>query len=141
MSYGPGPGQPPPNNGGWGAPPPPPGGPPPGGPPGGPPPPPPPGPQQGNEQPASQGNSIGALIANAIGLFCCCGGTLPGLILAIIGLTMVNNNPKASRGCTLAAWIWFGLSVLGAIVYVILIFALGWDSPGYYGYYDYDTTY
>ncbi|GAB3440485.1 hypothetical protein GCM10027570_06030 [Streptomonospora sediminis] len=138
MSYGPSGGQPPYGSGGWGAPPPqPPTGPPPpppsGPPPGngsyGPPPPPPgpPGPPGGGgyEEPASKGSAIGAIIANVIGLCLCFGGTLIGLILAIIGLTMAESNPKAARICTIIAWVYFGLAlVLGIIWWVVYGIAL-----------------
>ncbi|MFC4563054.1 hypothetical protein ACFO4E_14410 [Nocardiopsis mangrovi] len=113
MSYGTG-GQPPYGAGGWGGPTPP----PPGGGYGPPPPPPPPlGPQQ---PPASQGSAIGALIANVIGLCLCWVATLPGLILAIIGLSIASSNPSAARTCTLISWILFGVGAVAGVIYIAL---------------------
>ncbi|MFC7328888.1 hypothetical protein [Marinactinospora rubrisoli] len=104
MSY-PGPPPPPPHQGGWGAPPPP----PPGGPYGGPP-----------DPPASAGGAIGALVANALALCLCWALALPGVILAIVAVTQVNDNPKAARVCTLIAWILFGVAAAVGVLYLLL---------------------
>ncbi|GAA4911777.1 hypothetical protein [Streptomonospora salina] len=139
MSYGPSGGQPPyGNSGGYGPPPPP----PPSGPPGGggaygPPPPPPGGPGggPGTEPPANKGAAIGALVANVIGMCLTCGGTTIGLVLAIIGVVMVESNPKAARICTLISWILFALVlIIGLIVWILYgaaIFAEMSSEPSY----------
>ncbi|MDA8368631.1 MAG: hypothetical protein M0026_02025 [Nocardiopsaceae bacterium] len=127
MSYGPG-GQPPHGSGGWGAPPPP----PPGGP-YGPPPPPPPPPGGGGRGPqVNQGSAIGALIANIFGLFFCFCSlfslllAIPGLICAIIGTATMNSNAQTSRGCTMAAWVLFGLSAaLSILMFILSMFLWG----------------
>ncbi|MUL40709.1 hypothetical protein FZ103_05855 [Streptomonospora sp. PA3] len=72
------------------------------------------------EPPANKGSAIGALIANVIGMCFTCGGTLVGLVLAIIGLTMAESNPKAARICTLIAWIYFGVALVVGIIWWVI---------------------
>lgn len=88
-----------------------------------------PGPQAGGEPPPNQGNAIAALVANIVGLFLCCVSlafllAVPGLVLSIIGLVMRESNPRASRLCTLNAWICLGAAVVLSIVVVIFLFLM-----------------
>ncbi|MBB4931572.1 hypothetical protein F4561_002392 [Lipingzhangella halophila] len=84
-------------------------------------------------RPANQGNAIAALIVSALMLCLCWLFALPAVILSIIGMVQVNSNPKASRGCTLAAWILVAVAAVAGILYWMWY---GWAlSPSSYDYY------
>ncbi|ASU84324.1 hypothetical protein CDO52_17330 [Nocardiopsis gilva YIM 90087] len=78
------------------------------------------------EPPASTGSAVGALIANVVGILLCWPFGLIGTVVSIIGLATANSNPRASRGCTLAGWILFGVGVLALIAVILYyVFVVG----------------
>lgn len=86
----------------------------------------------GGQPPASTGSAIGALIANIVGIFACFPFALIGIILAIIGLATASGNPGSARGCTLAAWIMFGVSAvigIGWLLWYVLVLGAAVTSP------------
>ncbi len=86
-------------------------------------------------RPASQGNAIAALIVGILSLCLCSFLSVPGIVLAIVGMTQVNSNPKSSRTFTMIAWILIGVGIIFSLISLFAGFADAWFSPTYY----YDT--
>lgn len=84
------------------------------------------------EPPASRGNAIGALIANILGLCACLPFGIAGVVLAIVALTKVDDNPRTSRTCAILAWVSFALALVGLAIYLFVYGAALLTDPELY---------
>jgi hypothetical protein len=75
----------------------------------------------------SNGMAIGALVANIVAAFLCCGGILwiPGVITAGIAMSRNDSDPESARKLSIASWVCFAVNILLAIGLVITLAVIG----------------
>ena len=75
-----------------------------------------------------QSNSfaVAGLVFSILGAFCCCGpiGCLVGIILSVIGLSQINQNPQAYTTTKTIAWLGIIIGIVGIILNIVM-YSLG----------------
>lgn len=82
------------------------------------------GPIGSGPDPSAKTMAIVLLIANILGLFCCCPAAIGGIIVAIIGLTKADTDGELTRKLNIWAWVAIGVELLALVVTVVL-YAIG----------------
>lgn len=74
--------------------------------------------------------AIAGLVLSILGAFCCCGplGCIIGIILSVIGLTQINQNPQAYTTTKTIPWVGIAIGIIGIIIAVIAYSTGAWDQ-------------